>query len=152
MYKTILVPLDGSKRAEAILPHVKNLSLCFNSKVIFFMVLEPSLMLEYDEVIDMSKYLEKRDLQKKETETYLASLQERFHAKGIEVQTLIGHGLVVKAIIDVAKRENADLVTMASHGRSGFYREFYGSVAAGVLQRIDRPLLIIRSRREICYA
>jgi nucleotide-binding universal stress UspA family protein len=151
MYKTILVPLDGSKRAEAILPHVKNLSLCFNSKVIFFIVVEPSLMLEYDEVIDMSKYLEKRDLQKKETETYLASLQERFHAKGIEVQTLIGHGLVVKAIIDVAKRENADLVAMASHGRSGFYREFYGSVAAGVLQRIDRPLLIIRSRREICY-
>ena len=151
MYKTILVPLDGSKRAEAILPHVKNLSLCFNSKVIFFIVVEPSLMLEYDEVIDMSKYLEKRDLQKKETETYLASLQERFHTKGIEVQTLIGNGLVVKAIIDVAKRENADLVTMASHGRSGFYREFYGSVAAGVLQRIDRPLLIIRSRREICY-
>ena len=54
MYKTILVPLDGSKRAEAILPHVKNLSLCFNAKVIFFIVVEPSLMLEYDEVIDMS--------------------------------------------------------------------------------------------------
>jgi len=149
MYKTILVPLDGSKRAEAILPHVKNLSLCFNSKVIFFMVLEPSLMLEYDEVIDLSKYLEKRDLQKKETETYLASLQERFHANGIEVQTLIGHGLVVKAIIDTAKRENADLVAMASHGRSGLSRAFYGSVAAGVLQGIDRPLLIIRSRHEI---
>ena len=151
MYKTILVPLDGSKRAEAILPHVEDLSLCFNSKVIFFIVVEPSLMLEYDEVIDMSKYLEKRDLQKKGTETYLSSLQERFHAKGIEVQTLIGNGLVVKAIIDVAKHENVDIVTMASHGRSGFYREFYGSVAAGVLQRIDRPLLIIRSRREICY-
>ena len=54
MYKTILVPLDGSKRVEAILPHVKNLSLCFNAKVIFFIVVEPSLMLEYDEVIDMS--------------------------------------------------------------------------------------------------
>ena len=95
MYKTILVPLDGSKRAEAILPHVKNMSLCFNAKVIFFIVAEPSLLLEYDEVVDMSKYLEKRDLQKKETETYLASLQEGFHAKGIEVQTLIGHGMVV---------------------------------------------------------
>jgi nucleotide-binding universal stress UspA family protein len=149
MYNTILVPLDGSKRAEAILPHVKNLSLCFNAKVIFFMVLEPSIMLEYDEVIDLSKYLEKRDRQKKETETYLASLQEGFHAKGIEVQTLIGHGLVVKAIIDTAKRENADLVAMASHGRSGLSRAFYGSVAAGVLQGIDRPLLIIRSRHKI---
>jgi nucleotide-binding universal stress UspA family protein len=148
MYKTILVPLDGSKRAEAILPHIENLSLCFNSKVIFFIVAEPSLMLEYDEVIDMSKYLEKFDHQRKETETYLASLQEEFRAKGIKVQTLIGHGLVVKAIIDAAEHENADLVAMASHGRSGLFRTFYGSVAAGVLQRIDRPLFLIRSRSD----
>jgi nucleotide-binding universal stress UspA family protein len=148
MYKTILVPLDASKRAEAILPHVKNLSLCFNAKVIFFIVAEPSLMLEYGEVIDMSKYLEKFDHQRKETETYLASLQEEFRAKGIKVQTLIGHGLVAKAIIDAAEHENADLVAMASHGRSGLFRTFYGSVAAGVLQRIDRPLLLIRSRSD----
>jgi nucleotide-binding universal stress UspA family protein len=146
MYKTILVPLDGSKRGETILPHVKNLSLCFNAKVIFFIVAEPPLLLEYDEVVDMSKYLEKRDHQKKETETYLSSLQEEFSEKGIKVQTLIGHGLVVKAIIDAAERENADLVAMASHGRTGLSRTFYGSVAAGVLQRIDRPLLLIRSR------
>jgi nucleotide-binding universal stress UspA family protein len=146
MYKIILVPLDGSKRAEAILPHVKNLSLCFNAKVILFIVAEPSLMLEYDEVIDMTKYLEKRDHQKKETETYLASIQKEFRAKGIKVQTLIGHGLVVKSIIDAAKHNNADLVAMASHGLSGLSRTFYGSIAAGVLQRIDRPLLLIRSR------
>ena len=146
MYKIILVPLDGSKRAEAILPHVKNLSLCFEAKVILFIVAEPPLMLEYDEVIDMTKYLEKRDHQKKETETYLASIQKEFRAKGIKVQTLIGHGLVVKSIIDAAKHNNADLVAMASHGLSGLSRTFYGSIAAGVLQRIDRPLLLIRSR------
>jgi len=43
MYKTILVPLDGSKRAEAILPHVENLALSLNAKVILFKVAEPSL-------------------------------------------------------------------------------------------------------------
>jgi nucleotide-binding universal stress UspA family protein len=37
---------------------------------------------------------------------------------------------------------------MASHGRTGAARVFYGSVAAGVLHRVDRPLLIIRSREE----
>jgi len=89
---------------------------------------------------------EKCDHQRKETEVYLASLQEEFRAKGINVQTRIGHGLVVKAIIDAAERENADLVAMASHGRTGLSRTFYGSVAAGVLQRIDRSLLITRSR------
>jgi nucleotide-binding universal stress UspA family protein len=148
MYKTILVPLDGSKRAEAILPHVENLARSFNSKVIFFKVAEPSLMLEYDEVIDMSMYLEKSDKQKKEAESYLASLQETFREKGIKARTYIGHGPVVKAIIDAAGHENAGLVAMASHGRGGLFRTFYGSVAAGVLQRIDRPLLLIRSRRD----
>jgi nucleotide-binding universal stress UspA family protein len=148
MYKTILVPLDGSKRAEAILPHVENLALSLNAKVILFKVAEPSLMLEYDEVIDMSTYLEKSDKQKKDVEYYLTSLQEKIRAKGIEAQILIGHGPVVKAIIDAAEQENAELVAMASHGHGGLLRTFYGSVAAGVLQRIDRPLLLIRSRRE----
>jgi nucleotide-binding universal stress UspA family protein len=148
MYKTILVPLDGSKRAEAILPHVENLSLSFNAKVILFKVAEPSLLLEYDEVVDMSTYLEKSDKQKKDAEYYLASLQENFRAKGIETQTLIGHGPVVKAIIDAAEQENVNLVAMASHGHGGLLRTFYGSVSAGVLQRIDRPLLLIRSRRN----
>jgi nucleotide-binding universal stress UspA family protein len=148
MYKTILVPLDGSKRAEAILPHVENLSLSLNAKVILFKVAEPSLMLEYDEVIDISTYLEKSDQQKKDADDYLTSLQEKFRAKGIEAQTLIGHGPVVKAILDAAEQENAKLVAMASHGHGGLLRTFYGSVAAGVLQRIDRPLLLIRSRKN----
>jgi nucleotide-binding universal stress UspA family protein len=148
MYKTILVPLDGSKRAEAIIPHVENLALSLNAKVILFKVAEPSLMLEYDEVIDMSSYLEKSDKQKKDAEYYLTSLQEKFRAKGIEAQILIGHGPVVKAIIDAAEQENVKLVAMASHGHGGLLRTFYGSVASGVLQRIDRPLLLIRSRRE----
>jgi len=146
MYKNILVPLDGSRRAEAILPHVENLALCFNTKVILLVVEEPALMLEYDEVVDMSKYLKERDRQKKKTQSYLAVLQEKFRAKGIEVQTCIGHGPVVKAIIDAAQTENAELVAMASHGHSGLPRTFYGSIAAAVLQRIDRPLLLIRTR------
>ncbi|MBU4426139.1 MAG: universal stress protein, partial [Proteobacteria bacterium] len=39
-----------------------------------------------------------------------------------------------------------DLIAIASHGRSGLSRVFYGSVAAGILNRADRPLLLIRSR------
>jgi nucleotide-binding universal stress UspA family protein len=40
-----------------------------------------------------------------------------------------------------------DLIALASHGRGGLARVFYGSVAAGLLHRVDRPLLIIRSRK-----
>ncbi len=146
MYKKILVPLDGSKRAEAILPHVKNLALCFKTEVILFIVIEPGRLLEHDVIIGMSIFQEKLDQQIKETESYLASLLEQFREEDIKVQTLIAHGPVVKSILDAAKSENADLLAMASHGRSGLSRTFYGSISAGVLQRIDRPLLLIRSR------
>ncbi|MCB0130889.1 MAG: universal stress protein, partial [Caldilineaceae bacterium] len=47
--------------------------------------------------------------------------------------------------LDVAERENADLVAMASHGRTGLARVFYGSVAAGLLHAADRPLLVVRA-------
>ena len=148
MYKIILVPLDGSKRAESILPHVETLARSFKSKVIFFVAIEPVLMLEYNEIIGMSEFMEKNDYLKEKTAAYLDSLQKKFSIKGIDVQTLIVHGPAVKAIVDAAERENADLVAMASHGRTGLSRTFYGSIAAGVLQRIDRPLLLIRSRGD----
>jgi nucleotide-binding universal stress UspA family protein len=143
-----LVPLDGSKRAESILSHVETLARSFKSKVVFFVAIEPVLMLEYNEIIGMSEFMEKNDYLKEKTASYLDSLQKKFSKKGIEVQTRIVHGPAVKAIVDAAERENADLVAMASHGRTGLSRTFYGSIAAGVLQRIDRPLLLIRSRGD----
>ena len=146
MYKKILVPLDGSKRADAILPHVKNLALCFKAKIIFFIVIERRHFIEYDEAIWIREHDEERDQQIKETKSYLDSLQKQFREEGIKVKTLIGYGPVVKAILDVAKKESADLLAMASHGRSGLPGTFYGSISAGVLQRIDRPMLLIRSR------
>ena len=146
MYKIILVPLDGSKRAESILSHVETLARSFKSKVVFFVAIEPVLMLEYNEIIGMSEFMEKNDYLKEKTASYLDSLQKKFSKKGIEVQTRIVHGPAVKAIVDAAELENANLVAMASHGRTGLSRTFYGSIAAGVLQSIDRPLLLIRSR------
>jgi len=146
MYKKILVPLDGSKRAEAILPHVKNLALRFKAKIIFFIVIEPRNFIEHKKAIWIKEHDEKRDHQIKETKSYLNSLKKQFREEGIKVQSLIGYGPVVKAILDVAKNESANLLAMASHGRSGVPGTFYGSISAGVLQRIDRPMLLIRSR------
>ena len=44
MYKKILVPLDGSKRAEAILPHVEELAHRFDAKIVFLEIIEPIKM------------------------------------------------------------------------------------------------------------
>ena len=44
MYHAILVPLDGSKRAEAILPHLEELARRYEARVIFLQVIEPVLL------------------------------------------------------------------------------------------------------------
>jgi len=146
MYKTILVPLDGSKRAEAILPHVEELALRFGAKVIFLRIEEDVMMLGYDEAVDLSAYQQNRDQRKKDAESYLAGLEGVLKEKNISAKRIVSFGSVVQSILDTAEREGADLIAMASHGRSSLSRVFYGSVAAGVLHRVDRPLLIIRSR------
>jgi len=83
--------------------------------------------------------------QRQEMESYLTTIQNNFQEKEIPAQTRIAQGPVVEAIIDTAEREAADLIAMASHGRTGLPQVFYGSIAAGVLHRVDRPLLLIRS-------
>ena len=60
---------------------------------------------------------------------------------------MVAYGSAIERTIHVAEKESADLIAMTSHGGGGLTRVFYGSVAAGVLNRVDRPLLVIRSRK-----
>ncbi|MGD2144370.1 MAG: universal stress protein [Anaerolineae bacterium] len=148
MYQTILVPLDGSKRAEAILPHVEEIALRCEAKVVLVRAIEPIpyvLGPEGTPLVVPEQQLRQR---RKDAESYLASREGQFREKGMEVKSRVLHGPVVEAIIDAAERESADLIAIASHGRSGLSQVFYGSVAAGVLHRVDRPLLVVRSLNE----
>ena len=144
MYNTILVPLDGSKRAEAILRHVEDLAQRYHAAVILLQVELCPTVIGHDNIYPI---LEEQafEHQRQEIETYLAALQGEFREKGIEARTSIVQGPVVEAIINAAEREDADIIAMASHGRTGLPQVFYGSVAAGVLHRVDRPLLLVRS-------
>ena len=143
MYKTILAPLDGSKRAEAILPHLEQLAGRYKAKVIFFQAIEQSMLFVGPETADIEQ--KEYEEQVKQAKVYLDGLKGVFREKGINARAFVTHAPVVEAIIKAADRENADLIALASHGRTGLTRVFYGSVAAGILHRIDRPLLLIRS-------
>ena len=145
MYQHILVPLDGSKRAETILPYVEDMALVRNSTVIFLQVIEPgaTMVTPYDMVPYYDADLAQQWVE--EAKQYLGALSGEFRDKGIVTEILVEQGPVVRTILDVAARENVDLIAMASHGRSGLARVFYGSVAAGILHQADRPLLLVRA-------
>jgi nucleotide-binding universal stress UspA family protein len=146
MYNTILVPLDGSPRAERILPHAEALAHKFGARLVLLQVIEPvkTEVSPYGVVpyYDMGMIEQMTEA----AQTYLAGLQEQFSQKKIEVKALVENAPVISAILTVATHENVDLIAMASHGRTGLARVFYGSVAAGILNQADRPLLLIRAQ------
>jgi len=146
MFKTILVPLDGSKRAEAILPYVKDLARLSQGRLVLLRVIDPwaystatpsgTMPVLYDDFIQGLL---------QEAEAYLAEIRERVASEGIEVSSLVSVGSAVSQIMEASRQEQADLIAMASHGRTGLQRVFYGSVAAGIMHVVDRPLLLVRA-------
>jgi nucleotide-binding universal stress UspA family protein len=151
MYKKILVPLDGSPRAEKILPHVEALAKEDNASVILLQTIEPS---SADFTPGLNSMVTPQELEiywkslqaaEKEGDEYLKKKAAELGKKNIKAEVVLQRGDAVASIVNVAKEKNADLIAMASHGRSGLSRVFYGSVANGVLHKVDRPLLLIRA-------
>ena len=141
MYNTILVPLDGSRRAQRILPHVEELAQRYNATIVFLRVVGS----EVGHGHSAEFYIEALERALEEARLYLNGVQGEFSQKGFRVRTFVERGPVVNTIIKIAKKENVDLIAMASHGRAGLSSAFYGGVAAGVLNKVDRPLLLIRA-------
>jgi nucleotide-binding universal stress UspA family protein len=148
MYQRILVPLDGSKRAEKILPHVRDLAKASGAEIILLRVVQLVVKSDgyrnvlYDESVAINENAIK------EAEKYLSEVAGPLERKNLRVKTIVQVGPVLEIILDQSERQRVDLVAMASHGRTGLARVFYGSIAAGVIHRIDRPLLLVRSRSE----
>jgi nucleotide-binding universal stress UspA family protein len=131
------------------LSHAESIAKSNAAKVFFLKVEEEPIMLERDEVIDIAKYHEVFDKQNQLSQAYLDDLQAGFNEKGIQAVTQLAFGSVVKAILNTATETGSDLIAMATHGLSGLARVSYGSVAAGVLQAADIPILLIRSGDDL---
>jgi nucleotide-binding universal stress UspA family protein len=145
MYQKILVPLDGSKRAEKILTYVENLARSFTARVIFLQVVRTPYFAG-TEMTDAVLHQQELEQRINEAKSYLGALKTEFQKKGIVAEIHVAIGPVVNSIIECAESKDADLIAIASHGRSGLSRVFYGSAAAGILNHLERPLLVIRSR------
>jgi nucleotide-binding universal stress UspA family protein len=145
MFELILVPLDGSKRSEQILAYVEALAECVGSEVVLMQVVEP-VLLPYDP----QGYLPELDTERtsnrrKEATDYLEGIAVQLRHKGYNVRTRIEEGSVIEAILQVCQLEKPRLIALASHGRTGLARAFYGSVTDGILHQCTCPMLVVRS-------
>jgi len=144
MYKRIVVPLDGSKLAEEVLTHVRTLASCLGSEIILMRVTAyPS----YEYLLaDPSVASSLQTTLEGEASEYLGGLVDSLRRAGFQAQAEVvtAGGPVADAIIAFAHKEQADLIAMSTHGRTGPSRWFLGSVADRVVRGAGVPVLMIR--------
>lgn len=135
----ILVPLDGSRLAEFVLPATVSLARHLGARVTLLHVTErgaPSSVHGDRHLTDIA-----------ESDRYLADVAARCGAAGVETETHVHpnpEGNVAQSIVAHAADLDADLIILATHGEGGARRVLFGSVAQQVLRRGSRPVLLIR--------
>jgi nucleotide-binding universal stress UspA family protein len=137
MLKRILVPLDGSPLAEAVLPQVKELAAFRKAEVVLLRV---ALAHTLPGVNAVDAQVHAVD----EAQTYLAALEPDLIAHGLTVKSVVRYGHAAEEILDHARAGDVDLIAMSTHGRSGIRRWVVGSVAETVLRHAPVPVLLVR--------
>ena len=159
MYQKIMVPLDGSKLAECVLPHVEAfIQVCQAHTVIFVRVVEPASSrflgaptatgnADYKQVL---KYIRKVEEERKASAAkYLQEVMAQLKCDGIKFQKEVLVGNVADCLVDFSASRNIDLIIIATHGRSGVSRWVRGSVADRILRAASVPVLMVRATGEI---
>ena len=145
MYRTILVPVDGSELAECAIPHVEAIARgCDSPQIVLMQVTEP-IHLPGEYVISEKdrKHLEAQH--RAAAEEYLGRLTRRLGDSGLSLASAVVSGKVAETIVDYAEKHDVDLIIMATHGRSGVSRWALGSVAERVLRLSCVPVLMVRA-------
>jgi nucleotide-binding universal stress UspA family protein len=142
MYKKILVPLDGSDLAEAVLPHVESLAKANDAQVVIVRVaLNPATEFAMTDPSIAGRMVETLESNAKE---YLSEVCKRLMGQGLKVSMQIAEGPIADSILQVAADEKIDLIAMSTHGRSGVARWLIGSIADKVVRGANIPVLLIR--------
>ena len=150
MYKKVLVPLDGSKLAECVLPHVEKLAESGMVKEIILLRVcdSPSIVADYPETKNKTwdKHVERMTTNAQQAcGLYIEDVEQSLKDKGFKVKAESSLGKPAEEIVNFANKSKVDLIIMASHGRSGVSRWAYGSVAEKVLRSICVPVLLVKA-------
>jgi nucleotide-binding universal stress UspA family protein len=147
MYSTILVPLDGSKLAECVLPHVETLIKGAQAKrVIFARVFEPFHPPTSDYIFDDVQIKKVDSENKAESEKYLKGIVGQVkYGSGVRVESVVLRGNAADVLADFANKNEADIIVIATHGRSGVSKWVWGGVADRILRSSCVPILMVRA-------
>lgn len=143
MFSRILVPLDGSQRAEQALPVAARIAQLSHGTIILLTVVTTNLALgPYTQETFLTQEI--LDIASTKAVEYLANVAHSKQLEGIETKVAIYAGSAAATIVETAESRHADLIVMATHGDTGFKRWVVGSVAQQVARQSPAPVLVLR--------
>ena len=151
MYNKIMVPLDGSELAECVLPHMEAITTgCKITNVVFVRVVDPiqlpvRLPAQGEFGFQEKDRREMEKQRKKTAEAYLEKIVQTTALEGVALSYEVLEGQVAETLAQWAEQNGADLIIIASHGRSGVGRWVMGSVADRLLRSVCVPVMMIRA-------
>jgi nucleotide-binding universal stress UspA family protein len=155
MYRTILLTTDGSELAAAAVPNALHLATSTGAVVVVAQVIDTVAQIMAQTtpsgwVGGAGRYAvesaeEVVAAERGEAGAHLAALREQLIDGGaVEVRTVVLEGHPGAAIVEAARANGADVIVMATHGRSGLGRALLGSVADHVVRHATCPVLLVR--------
>lgn len=148
--RQILIPLDGSALAEQILGHALALGTLMQAEYTLLHVVEPITLSGALPVV-FAPEVDPELLKQSQVaaQHYLDGVATRLQGKGVQVQPrVLVSTQPAAAILDDARQHGAELIAMATHGRSGLARLVIGSIADKVLRAADVPVLLYRPQEQ----
>src|SRR6185503_5812685 len=149
MFKKILVPIDGTELAEQSLEAALALAQHHQGAIILVQAINPdSVWVRDPHVPARHRHLPSAMSLAQALEAgadYLQALRVYELPGGLEIQTRIVEGAAADSIVNIARAENASLITMSSHGYSGLTDWILGSVAERVLRESPCPVMVLQS-------
>lgn len=136
----LIVADDGSTFAQKAINKSIELAKKEESEIICVNVIEDFCPIGLTE-IDCNVV---RELQMKEANTIIAAAVEKFKKAGVNARVIIEMGSPAEIIIEVAKREGADMIIAASHGKHGAKKFAFGSVTARLIEHSPIPVLVMK--------
>lgn len=144
-YRRILVPLDGSVRAESVLPAAVAIARLYGSEILLLHVVPPAELTEVGplecEALDLRDRLLRRN--QRVARAYLDRIAARFRP-AFRVRTLMTSGDARDCIREVASQEKADLILLSAQGHGSRPDGAFGKVAAHLAASAEAPMLIVR--------
>ena len=149
MFKQILVPLDGSTRAEQALPVAIRLARALRGSIVLVRV--ANFPLDYGGGYTQAPLLTEQMIETEldNVDNYLKTVATSEALAGISIKTEAMFGQPLQDILSVAESRRVDLIVICSHGRTGLMRWALGSVAQALAHQSPVPLLVLREGGQV---